>query len=565
MTEDMDLVRDYARHGSDEAFTALVSRHVNLVYSVALRQLHDVHLAEEVTQATFITLARKARSLGARTVLPAWLCRTAHYTAADALRAQRRRRAREQELQMQSSLTQSEPGPSPWPDIAPLLDTAMAGLGEKDHSAIVLRFFQDKDFQQVGAALGVSENAAKTRVSRAVGKLRRYFLGRGVTCSAAAIAGAIADNAIQAAPASLAKSVAAVAIAKGAVAAGSAFTLSQGALNFMVCTKTQIVIVSAVVISLATLSVIEHQTQATLRAQNALLRQQISRLQAEADGQTKNLAQARRAIHLDMPPTRVPIPPAASATGPVPSELESTNLIARLLKNNETPRLTHDQVAAYLKANGRSAANLLAAYQASGDASLLQEAMQKYPNDPQVDFRAALCQSLSPEQQRQWLNAFEQSAPDNALANYLSALNYFGSGQNALAVQELNAAAGKPQMQDYFMEAQETLEEAYLTAGYSVANAEMIGPAQIQLPQLAAMKQLGQNLVSLANSYQQAGDSTSAQTTLQMAVNLGQNLNDPFLITSLVGLGIQRNALNAMDPARPCRMPSTNWLINRPR
>jgi tetratricopeptide (TPR) repeat protein len=179
----------------------------------------------------------------------------------------------------------------------------------------------------------------------------------------------------------------------------------------------------------------------------------------------------------------------------------------------------------------------------------MQEAMKTYPNDPQVDFRAALDKALSPEEQRQWLNAFEKSAPDNALANYLSALNYFGSGQNDQAVQELNAAAGKSQFQDYFQDAQQSLEEAYLAAGYSVADAEMMGPAQIQLPQLAALRQLGLNMVSLAGSYQQAGDPASAQSMLQMAVNLGQHLNDPFLITSLVGMAIERNALGAMNPA----------------
>src|ERR1700691_4458893 len=96
-TEDMDLVREYAARNSEEAFAALVSRHVNLVYSVALRQLGDAHLAEEVTQAAFIILARKAGSLGPKTILSAWLCRTAQYAAANALRAECRRKRREQE------------------------------------------------------------------------------------------------------------------------------------------------------------------------------------------------------------------------------------------------------------------------------------------------------------------------------------------------------------------------------------------------------------------------------------------------------------------------------------
>ena len=102
MTDDMDLVRAYARHGSEEAFAMLVARHVNLVYSVARRQLQDPHLAEEAAQAVFILLARKAGTLGPRTVVAVWLCRTAQYTAAGALRARRRRQSREQEGYMQS-------------------------------------------------------------------------------------------------------------------------------------------------------------------------------------------------------------------------------------------------------------------------------------------------------------------------------------------------------------------------------------------------------------------------------------------------------------------------------
>src|SRR6266849_1776862 len=109
MNDDLNLLREFARNNSEEAFAALISRYVNLVYSVALRQVGDAHLAEEITQAVFIILARKADSLGDQTILPGWLCRTARYASANALTIQRRRQHREQEAYMQSQLEQTQP------------------------------------------------------------------------------------------------------------------------------------------------------------------------------------------------------------------------------------------------------------------------------------------------------------------------------------------------------------------------------------------------------------------------------------------------------------------------
>jgi RNA polymerase sigma factor (sigma-70 family) len=238
LNDDLSLLRDYARNHSEEAFGTLVSRYVNLVYSVALRSVRDAHLAEEITQAVFIILARKADSLGDKTILTGWLCRTARYASANALTIQRRRQQREQEAYMESTLNEPEPAPEEtWQQIAPLLDGAMEQLGRKDHDALVLRFFEGRNFAEVGAALGASEDAAKMRVSRALEKLRKIFTKRGVVSTATIIAGTISANSVQAAPVALAKSVTAVAIVKGAAISATLTTLVKGTMKTMTWLK----------------------------------------------------------------------------------------------------------------------------------------------------------------------------------------------------------------------------------------------------------------------------------------------------------------------------------------
>jgi RNA polymerase sigma factor (sigma-70 family) len=279
MNDDLSLLRDYAHRGAEEAFAALVSRYVDLVYSVALRQVRDLHLAEEVTQVAFIILARKAKSLGPKTILPGWLCRTARYTSANALTIQRRRQRREHEAHMQSTLNQPES--EAWQQISPLLDQAMEQLGRGDHDAIVLRFFRGLHFREVGAALGVGEDAAKMRVNRALEKLRRFFAKRGVVSSTTMIAEAMSTYSVQAAPAALANSLAGLAVLKGAAATGSTLALINGGLKIMAWTKISTAAVGVAVVGLATFSVIQHQRQVLLQGKTQSLQQQVDDLQTE--------------------------------------------------------------------------------------------------------------------------------------------------------------------------------------------------------------------------------------------------------------------------------------------
>ena len=241
MTEldDHELLAEFARNESEAAFAALIARYVNLVYSAALRFTGNPHHAEEITQAVFIILARKAGSLRRGTVLSGWLYQTARLTAANFVKGEIRRQRREQEAYMQSTL--SEPETAAWEQIAPLLDEAMGRLGETDRNAVVLRFFENKTAQEVAAKLKLNEAAAHKRVSRAVEKLRKFFTKRGVTLSATLIAGAVSANSVQAAPVGLALTISATAV-KGAAVAATVTTLVKGTLKLMTYAKLKLAI-----------------------------------------------------------------------------------------------------------------------------------------------------------------------------------------------------------------------------------------------------------------------------------------------------------------------------------
>ncbi len=263
ITDDMALLVKYAHGNSEEAFAALVSRHIHLVYSIALRQVLNPQLAEEVTQAVFVILARKSASLSPKTILSGWLCRTARNVSANALTVERRRRQHEQEASMESLSNKME---SPRLKIEPLLETAMSGLSAKDHDALVLRFFEGHNFRELSLALGVSEEAAKKRVNRALEKLRVFFARHGVAISTSAILGALSANSVQSAPISLVASVSAAA-GKSSGMTTSALALATEALKYAVWTKLQTAAVAAiaalVIAGAATVSVLKlAETQA---------------------------------------------------------------------------------------------------------------------------------------------------------------------------------------------------------------------------------------------------------------------------------------------------------------
>jgi RNA polymerase sigma factor (sigma-70 family) len=238
--DDFELLTAYVREGSESAFAALSERHVHLVHSAAWRQVNDAHVAEEITQAVFILLAKKAHTFRKGVILSAWLLRATRFTATNVLVSQYRRTRREQEaVQMQTT----DADEHQWEEIAPLLDEAMAGLGEQDRNALALRFFEQKPLAEVGTALGIDADAARKRVMRAVEKLRVFFTKRGVVLSVAGVTAALTANAVQAAPAGVIASVAAVATVKGAAVSVSTTTLSKGVLKLMAWTKLKTTLV----------------------------------------------------------------------------------------------------------------------------------------------------------------------------------------------------------------------------------------------------------------------------------------------------------------------------------
>lgn len=266
-----------------------------------------------------------------------------------------------------------------------------------------------------------------------------------------------------------------------------------------------------------------------------------------------------------LPAPRMPVT-AAPAPQVLPIELEQSNAFARLLNNDgNPPDLNPAQVEAYVAENRRSAESLLAAFRLTHDRAWLQEAAGKYPNDPRVHyagwFRACRDENSSSEERRQWLDAFKQSAPANALANYLSAQDFFKSGQTDQAVEELIAGSAKPRFQSYAAEAVQNLEEAYVSAGYSAVEskaAAAYSDASFQAaPPYSELRRLAESLAELSKGYRQAGDEASAQAVVQIGVELGQRVEQSaggssFVLQNGTGVGIQRILLDSMDVNAPC-------------
>jgi RNA polymerase sigma factor (sigma-70 family) len=292
---DAQLLCDYAEHGTEAAFTEIVTRHTSLVYSAALRQVDSPDVAAEVAQCVFLGLAQGAQSLARRLAadasLAGWLCRSARNVSLNLRRDEFRRHSRER-LAMEDLNAISENSPE-WERLRPVLDAAMSELDESDYDALVMRYFRNQDLRSVGRALGVSDDTAQKRVSRALDKLRDLLSRRGITTTAAALSLVLSANTVQAAPVGLAAAIStAAALARTAVTSSTAIAVTK---NIAMTTLQKALITSALAAAVGTgiyqthrVSLLEGQADA-LRLQNDSLTAQ---LQQERDAASNKLAAA---------------------------------------------------------------------------------------------------------------------------------------------------------------------------------------------------------------------------------------------------------------------------------
>ncbi len=268
MLADHELLNRYCSDRCESAFAQLVERHADLVYSTALHQLNgNPDLARDVTQVVFTDLALKAASLRPSVSLAGWLYTSARFAAAKLIRTEQRRQAREQKALAMDNLDSGPGSASDDPTrLRPVIDQAMQNLDEEDREAVLLRYFEGRDFKAVGTALGISDEAARKRVVRAVERLRTILQGRGISSPESALVAALSAAAALSAPANLHASIIRSALA---VSAGSSPKIASTVFQ-MTPLKTAF-LVTGLAVGLGTPTLLQHNTNLRLRAEKESL------------------------------------------------------------------------------------------------------------------------------------------------------------------------------------------------------------------------------------------------------------------------------------------------------
>src|SRR5580658_2776981 len=324
MSQDAQLLLRYAAERSEDAFAELIRRHVDLVYSAALRLVNgDAHGAQDLTQQVFTELARQAKPLARHPALVGWLYTTTRRMAWRMIRSEQRRTLREQTALSMNELPGQPAAEPDWEHLRPVLDDAMHELNQADRVAVLLRFFKNKSLREVGLELGLTENAARMRVERALDKLRLALARKGVTSTAAALALALSGNAVHSAPAGFVAALAGASLAGAASETGSAL----GLFKFMAATKLKIGLTALAIAGAAVILVLEHQAWLNAQDENEALRRQIAQLKSDNDALSTRLARANRARSSQRPGAALN---ANAADGAPPGAESPGNLYDRL-------------------------------------------------------------------------------------------------------------------------------------------------------------------------------------------------------------------------------------------
>jgi RNA polymerase sigma factor (sigma-70 family) len=225
---DSELLQRYITGRDEGAFKEIVQRHLPFVYATALRRCGgDTHRAQEITQAVFTDLARRASKLSQHTALAGWLHTSTRFAASALCRAEHRRRSRETLFSMNVNESTAEPAPD-CDRLRAVIDPALDELDAHEREVILLRFFEKKSFGAIGDFFNLSEDAARKRTERALEKLRTRLSGRGITSTSAALGLVLANQATASvtAPAALVAAIGTTALSSAAKTAGSAGLLS---------------------------------------------------------------------------------------------------------------------------------------------------------------------------------------------------------------------------------------------------------------------------------------------------------------------------------------------------
>lgn len=344
MTDDNELLRRYAEEKSEEAFAELVRRHVDFVYAAALRQARgSAALAQDVTQVVFTDLARKAAALSRHEVVVGWLHTATRFAAGKAMRTESRRHAREHEAHAMNEVLHESVAPVDWERLQPVLDAVLGELKERERAAILLRFFEKKPLAEVGAALSLSEMAARSCVDRALDKMHALLARRGITSTATALGLALGNQASVAAPTGLAASVAGAALA--GITTVTAGALGGGVLAFMSTGK--IVLGLAGVVAIAGFSAAfvaagtAREAEAALvmaTAQQAALNAKLTELETRVQTETRRVQQAEfENARLLTAAQAMKVAPAA-AVASAPEVITSEIVSARFKRAQELAR-----------------------------------------------------------------------------------------------------------------------------------------------------------------------------------------------------------------------------------